>query len=365
MRLLLLALLMPLQIYAQNSPGYVIRGNTNVPSKKAWIYISRSTERSAKTDSVPFKDGRFEFKGSVTEPTEVKIYIDYRSPKAVFVVDNSDMIFKATDSLNNFSVTGSPAAMAAIEFQKLIAPAEKKYDAYLRDYWANYMNRADLDLEKKASKERIDLAYDHINDLHLSYLKANPKSPIGIILLNKYVSRKGNMDGLSPIFNALTKGIKSSTSGKAFAARLNTALTLSIGEPALDFTVKNPDGKEVKLSDFKGKYVFLDFWASWCGPCRSEMPHVLKAYSANQNRGFMVMAVSLDKESKREEWLKAIKDDATSVFSQTIDPTGEIAKLYDIRSIPQNYLINPAGKIIAKDLRGKDLEAFLNKQLNP
>lgn len=356
---------MPLQIFAQNSLGYVITGNTNIPSKKAWIYMSRSTERSAKTDSVSYKDGRFEFKGQVSEPTKVSIYMGHELPKAVFIIDNSNMTFKATDSLNNFSVTGSATADAAIQFQKLIAPAEKKYDTYLRDYWANYMNRADDDEEKIASKKRIDLAYDNISDLHLSYLKANAKSPIGIIVLNKYVSRKGNMDGLSPIFHALSKDLKSSTSGKAFADRLNTALTLGIGKPALDFTVKTSDGKDVKLSDFKGKYVFLDFWASWCGPCRSEMPHVLKAYSANQNKGFMVMAVSLDKESKREEWLKAIKDDATSVFSQTIDPTGEIAKLYDIRSIPQNYLISPEGKIIAKDLRGKDLEAFLNKQLNP
>ncbi|MBB2147324.1 TlpA disulfide reductase family protein [Pedobacter gandavensis] len=365
MRFLLLALLMPLQIYAQNSPGYVIKGSTNTPSKKAWIYMSRSTERSEKTDSAAFKDGRFEFKGSVTEPTAVKIYFDRKSPKAVFVIDNSKMIFKAADSLNNFSVTGSPAAMAAIEFQKMIAPAEKTYDGYLRDFWATHMNKADNDAEKIASKDRIDRAYDHINDLHLSYLKANPKSPIGIILLNKYVSRKGNMDGLSPIFIAFSSDLKNSASGKAFEARLQTALTLSIGKPALDFNVKSSEGKDVKLSDFKGKYVFLDFWASWCGPCRSEMPHVRNAYNKYKNNGFEVMAVSLDKENKRAEWLKAIEEDKTGAFSQTIDPTGDIARLYDIRSIPQNYLISPEGKIIAKDLRGKDLETFLHKQFNP
>lgn len=365
MRFFLLALLMPLHIYAQNSPGFIIKGNTNIPSKNTWIYMTQSTEKTSKKDSVLFKNGQFQFKGSVSEPTKVSIYFDRNSAKAVFIIDNSKMNFNASDSLNNFSVKGSAAAEASIQFQKLIAPAEKIYDTELRHFWANFIDRAEDDVEKKASKERIDKAYDNIYNLHLAYLKANPHSPIGIIVLNKYVYSKGNMENLSPLFNSFSEGLKNSTSGVDFAHRLGIAMKLSIGKPALDFSVKNTQGKEVKLSDFKGKYVFVDFWASWCGPCRSEMPHVLKAYSAHKNNGFTVMAVSLDKQNKREEWIKAIEDDGTSAFSQTIDPTGEIARLYDIRSIPQNYLISPEGKIIAKDLRGNALETFLNKHLNP
>lgn len=363
MRFFLLALLMPLQIYAQNSPGYTITGTTNIQAKKPWIYISKTTERSVKTDSLPFKGGKFEFKGKVSEPTRVEIYTDFDAPKATFIIDNSVMKFTAKDSLSNFSVTGSPAATASIKFKKMIAPNEKIYDTFLRDYWANYMGRKDDDPEKIASRQSIDSAYSSIYALHLAYLKANPASPIAMIVLNEYVSNKGITENLAPAFNAFPATVKNSASGKAFASRLHTALVLGIGKPALNFTVKNTEGKDVKLSDFKGKYVLLDFWASWCGPCRAEMPHVLKAYLAHKDSGFEVMAVSLDKEDKRAEWLKAIQDDRTSGFSQTIDPAGAIAKMYDIHGIPQNYLISPEGKILAKDLRGQDLEEFLTKLL--
>lgn len=132
----------------------------------------------------------------------------------------------------------------------------------------------------------------------------------------------------------------------------------------MDFTQNDINGKAVKLSDFKGKYVLLDFWASWCGPCRAENPNVLKAYNQYKDKNFTILGVSLDE--KGDAWQKAIKDDALP-WMQVSDLKGwqnEASSKYGISGIPANFLINPEGIIIAKDLRGEDLETKLAEVLN-
>ncbi|MNX82726.1 Thiol-disulfide oxidoreductase ResA [compost metagenome] len=131
---------------------------------------------------------------------------------------------------------------------------------------------------------------------------------------------------------------------------------------APEFAQMNTENKAVKLSDYRGKYVLVDFWASWCGPCRAENPKVLKAYNAFKDKNFTVLGVSVDQERDREKWLKAIKDDGMP-WMQLVDPNHDDPKgagnLYAIKAIPSNFLIDPQGKIIAKNLRGDALEKKL------
>src|SRR5690606_23321862 len=120
-------------------------------------------------------------------------------------------------------------------------------------------------------------------------------------------------------------------------------------------------GKPVSLSDFRGQYVLLDFWASWCGPCRAENPNIVKAFNKYKDKNFTVLGVSLDAKEQNAAWLAAIKKDNLT-WTQVSDLKGwenEVAKQYGIRAIPQNYLIDPSGKIIAKNVRGGALERTL------
>ena len=149
--------------------------------------------------------------------------------------------------------------------------------------------------------------------------------------------------------------MKSSALAKRLTAKLESVKNTSVGGAALDFTQNDLNGQPVQLSSFKGKYVLLDFWASWCKPCREENPSVLKAYNQFKDKNFTVLGVSLDAEDT--EWKKAVKEDGMP-WTQLSDLKGgenEAARMYGIEAIPANFLISPEGIIIAKDLRGEDL----------
>ncbi len=141
----------------------------------------------------------------------------------------------------------------------------------------------------------------------------------------------------------------------AFLTDFANLKSTSVGQPAPDFQANTPDGKIIKLSDYKGKYILLDFWASWCGPCRRENPVVVQAYKTFKNKNFEILSVSLDEDN--EKWKQAIKDDNLT-WNHVSDLKGwdsDLAKLYGVESIPQSYLLDSKGKIIAKNLRGQEL----------
>jgi len=141
--------------------------------------------------------------------------------------------------------------------------------------------------------------------------------------------------------------------------RIDLIRGTTVGYTANNFSQTSTDGKKVSLSDFKGKYVLIDFWASWCRPCRMENPNVVAAYNRFKNKGFTVLGVSMD--SNRDPWLAAIQQDNLT-WTHVSDLKGwgnEVGKLYGVTGIPQNYLIDKEGKIVAKDLRGPALDEKL------
>jgi peroxiredoxin len=134
------------------------------------------------------------------------------------------------------------------------------------------------------------------------------------------------------------------------------------GAVAPDFTLKSVDGEDVALSSFRGKYVLVDFWASWCGPCRQENPNVVKAYNAFNAKGFEVLSVSVDRD--QEAWKKAIEEDGLTWTQVHADEASGVAQTYGIQSIPSTFLLDKEGKIVAKNLRGEELENKLAELLD-
>jgi len=143
--------------------------------------------------------------------------------------------------------------------------------------------------------------------------------------------------------------------------KIVTAKKTAVGAMAMNFTQNDTLDVPVSLASFKGKYVLIDFWASWCGPCRQENPNVVKAFQTYNAKGFTVLGVSLDQPGAKDKWIKAIHDDQLT-WTQVSDLKywdNQVAKQYGIQAIPQNFLVDPAGKIIAKNIRGEELSSKL------
>jgi peroxiredoxin len=194
----------------------------------------------------------------------------------------------------------------------------------------------------------------------VKFIKANPGSFSAIYLLNSYAAGM-DLTEVESLYASLLPKYKETSNGKSIAKIIEARKITAIGKTAPDFSQPDTSGKEVKLSDFRGKYVLVDFWASWCGPCRAENPNLVKTYNKYKDNGFTVLGVSLDQPGKKNSWLAAIhKDNLT--WTQVSDLKfwdNEVAVLYGIKAIPSNLLLDPQGKIVAKDLRGEELDKKL------
>ncbi|GEP96400.1 TlpA disulfide reductase family protein [Chitinophaga cymbidii] len=213
---------------------------------------------------------------------------------------------------------------------------------------------------KEAFRQKAQAFEKEVLMTGLTFIKDHPKAHASLFLLMNELKSRLTEEQFIELFKGLDPGVKNSRLGKSVAAQVAAMeqSTKASGE-AIEFEQKDPQGKLVKLSSFRGKYVLIDFWASWCGPCRMENPNVVAAYHQFKDKNFTILGVSLDK--SRGDWLEAIEQDGL-VWTQVSDLKGwgnEAAQLYGVRGIPQNFLIDPKGKVIATNLRGKALEQKL------
>jgi peroxiredoxin len=348
--ILSLALLFSTAVQAQN--GFTITGNiTDMPAKStvSLTNMQDPTDTLAKTTVT---NGKFVLKGSVKEPALYFFNFAQPGKKSLIFLDNSQV--SMTGSVNDvkkITIKGSKSNADYQVFETTFNPLILKYNAISQKAQASGMDDATAKNLEAANKD-IQKAIDDFTDAR----KDSYVSPF--LLLVTY--QLSDMNVLESRFNKLTPPIQNSIFGNYLKEKvIDVAKIGAVGTDAIEFTQNDTTGAPVSLSSFRGKYVLVDFWASWCGPCRQENPNVVANYEKFKDKNFTVLGVSLDK--SRDSWIKAIKDDKL-VWTHVSDLKfwqNEVAAKYHIEQIPQNFLVGPDGKIVARNLRGGVLQATL------
>lgn len=371
--------LLPLLTAAQDKgKTFKLAGKTkNLAYKLDWVFLQYRTDGEWKTDSVQSKNGKYEFSGKIGEPVQGRLRVKYglgADGKKVTTVSGRDMtsIFlqpgkikvTSVDSFSNLQVKGSAAHT---EFAKLNAQT-KIFEERMEPLYAKYSEygKAKDKVNQSKVEEEIDaIELEMKEKVYGEYVKQNTSSPLALYALQQYAGWNIDADKIEPIFNSLSEVNKNYPSATEFKENIEIAKKTGIGKMAMEFTQDDTLGSPVSLSSFKGKYVLVDFWASWCGPCRAENPNVVKVFNKYKDRNFHILGVSLDRPGQKERWLKAIHDDKLD-WTQVSDLKfwdNEVAKQYGIKAIPQNLLLDPEGKIIAKNLRGEELDQKLSEAI--
>jgi thiol-disulfide isomerase/thioredoxin len=366
--LFVIAVLFCLNTNAQEK-AFVLNGSIPVSTKKFRVLLSWNNGATAEEANVV--NGKFTIKGTVEGPVAATLMLQEANPPANKKFDRMEYL---RNNLSLFLDGGTISVTSKTFLSDAVVNGSSAVNDYY-NYTLQIKQITDLDnqlgmtyysyAQAKNAKvtDKLMEMYKVLGaifyDAQLSFVQKNPSSPVSVFIVKETLGMEMDAAKAGPMFQLLSIDLQNSNAGKEIAAMIELGKKSMVGVTATDFIQPSPEGINISLSSFKGKYVLVDFWASWCGPCRAESPNLVKAYQQYKSKGFEIFSVSLDE--KKDRWLKAIKEDGYT-WPQAGDMKGwdnPVAAIYGISSIPFNFLVDANGIIIARNLRGEELEKKL------
>ena len=339
-----------------NKNQFKLTGEVVPPTDGKMILSGFKEGQPVAVDTAEIVKGKFSFTGDIEMPELKLLSIDGRKGYvAQLFVEPGNIEMKVyPDSFEANVINGSKSQdIFQVYINEMVSFSKKEDD--MKSRYVKAQSSGDED-ELKAIQYEYQTMIENTQLFSKNFVKQYSSSPVAAyVYLMNFIqeAQPEELDSMLKVFEP----IKSSEFVAAIKERADIMRTFSVGAEAPDFTLNNPEGNPVTLSSLKGKYVLIDFWASWCQPCMAEMPNVIDLYKTYKDKGFEIIGVSLDRE--KDAWLNAIKKNDMSwiqVWDMEGDTPGESANKFGVTSIPHTVLLDKDGKIIANALRGEELK---------
>lgn len=374
MRKALLALVIPALLISCSKVGdneFIINGTVQgVDGKNIILQRQDDSLGPVAVDTAKIEKGKFSFKGTVTEPAMYALEIQSLQNKSYLVVENGEIDIEVNkDSVFKNKISGTYNNEQLTEFGELSVKLQKELMEYQKKNQSKFMyayNKKDTATQNQLRREFEKLQKKNEEET-LKYIKSHPKAFITILLIQNRIRNnfEPDMAEIQSLYDGLDPELKKTKAAKKLLKSIEDLKTVDVGRRAPEFTAPTPDGKTVSLKAERGKVTLIDFWASWCGPCRKANPELVALYNELHPKGFNIIGVSLDKPGQADRWKEAIAKDGltwtqVSNLKEWKDP---IAQRYNVEEIPTSFVVNQYGIIVGKNLHGEELKAKINEWL--
>jgi peroxiredoxin/endonuclease YncB( thermonuclease family) len=377
MKRILFLLTVTAVLFSCNKAGkneYIISGTVKGVADGKTVVLEKQDETGQlkPIDTVKIKDGKFTIKGSAKEPEIMLLQVEALQGKVPFILENGDIkVVVDKDSIQKTKLSGTFNNDVFSKFNVDVVKFQKTSQKKLTDFQNANMEKMKAAQEAKdtITINKLMKEYQVIQkegmDFYVKFAETNPKALISALIVDSMLNDPNvDLARAKKIFANFSPELKKYKPGKSIQSKLDkigkpvvVATSTEVGSVAPDFSAPNPEGKSISLKESLGKVTIIDFWASWCNPCRAENPNVVALYNEFHSKGLNIISVSLDKDASK--WKEAIaKDKLTWNQVSNLKFWEEpIALTYGVKSIPATFLLDTNGTIVAKDLRGAELKA--------